>query len=111
MARFYGNVGFADGSKEISPGVFVENIVDRPYYGDVNRNARRIKDGLDINDDIVLTNEISIVADPYALQNFHAIRYVEWMNSKWKVTSVTVQQPRLVLTMGEIYNEQSTQTP
>lgn len=104
MARYYGVIGFADGSVETVPGVWDEVIVERPYFGDVTRNTRRLQSGEYVNDNITISNEISIVSDPYALQNFHAIRYISWMGTKWKVTSVEVQYPRLILSIGDEYH-------
>ncbi len=104
MARYYGVVGFSGGTVETIPGVWDEQIVERPYYGDVTRYTRRLQSGDSINDDIVVNNVISIVSDPYALQNFHAIRYVEWFDTKWKVTNVEVEYPRLILTIGDEYH-------
>lgn len=103
MARFYGLVGYAIIDNDVR-GLYEEEFVQRPYYGDVVRNARRLENSGGVNDNIAITNEISIVADPYAKENFHAIRYVEWMGSKWKVTNVEVQFPRLKLTLGGVYN-------
>jgi len=99
MARYHGNVGYAVQS-ETRPGVWVEVITERPYYGDVIRNNRRLQNGVSVNDNIVVSNEISIVADPYAYANFHTIRYAEFMGVLWKVTNVDVQRPRLVLSLG-----------
>lgn len=104
MARYYGIVGFSGGTVETIPGVWDEQIVERPYYGDVTRYTRRLQSGDSVNDDIVVNNVISIVSDPYALQNFHAIRYVEWFDTKWKVTNVEVEYPRLILTIGDEYH-------
>lgn len=104
MARYYGVIGFADGSVETVPGVWDEVIVERPYFGDVTRNTRRLQSGEYVNDNITISNEISIVSDPYALHNFHAIRYISWMGTKWKVTSVEVQYPRLILSIGDEYH-------
>lgn len=104
MARYYGTVGFSDGSVETVPGVYDEVMVERPYYGDVTRNTRRLQPTEYVNDRVMASNEISIVSDPYALQNFHAIRYVSWMGINWKVTSVEVQYPRLILSIGEEYH-------
>lgn len=104
MARYYGTIGFSAGSAETVPGVWDEVIVERPYYGDVVRNVRRLQSGEYVNDNATVTNEISIVSDPYALQNFHAMRYVAWMGTKWKVTSVEVQYPRLILSIGDEYH-------
>ena len=106
MAKFYGKIGFAE-MAETAPGVWVENITEREYYGDVNRNIRRLQTGMGLNDDISVSNEISIVADPYANENFHSMRYVRYMGAKWKISSVDVQYPRLILTLGGEYNEQT----
>ena len=104
MAKYYGKVGFVDGTVQTSPGVWKERIVEREYYGDVVRNTRRLRETEFLNDGITVGNDISIVCDPYALHNFHAIRYVSWMDTNWKVSSVEVQYPRLLLSIGEVYH-------
>lgn len=104
MAKWYGKIGFSAGTKESAPSVYVEDIQERSYVGDLIRNARRLQTTDKINDDIDVSNEISIVADPYAMNNFHSIRYVTFMGTKWKVTSVDVQYPRLNLSLGGVYN-------
>lgn len=103
MAKFYDRIGYAE-TLETKPGVWEEIITERPYYGDVTRNYRRLENGESVNDDVVINNTISIVADPYAYQHFLAMRYVRWMGVKWKVTNVEVQSPRLLLTIGGVYN-------
>jgi hypothetical protein len=103
VARFYGNVGYAT-SEETAPGVWEDSFTVRPYYGDVIRNVRRWENGEGVNDNLNVNNQISIVADAYAYQNFHAIKYIEWMGNKWKVTSVEVERPRLVLSIGGVFN-------
>ena len=103
MARFCDVVGYAE-MQETAPGVWSEVFTERTYYGDVIRNARRLEDGSHLNNDVTVNNSISILADAYAEQNIHALRYVGWMGAKWKVTNVEVQRPRLVLTIGEVYN-------
>ena len=103
MARFYGQVGYAD-TKETKPDVWTPTITEYSYYGDVLRDLRKL-DGRDrINDDVDLNNRISIVADPYAYEHYHLIRYVVLDGVKWKVTNVEVQRPRLILTVGGLYN-------
>lgn len=79
-------------------------IVERAYVGDILRNSRRLQSGESVNDDLSVNNMISIVADPYANENFFAIRYVQWMGTLWKVTEVEVQSPRLLLRLGGKYN-------
>lgn len=103
MAKFYGIVGYAQ-TEEVDPGVWEEVVVERNYFGDVTRNTRRWEKGESINDDLNINNLISIVADAFAYQHFFAIRYVKWMGSRWKVTNVEVQRPRLILTIGGVYN-------
>lgn len=102
MAKWYGHIGYA--IQVNSDGVWTERMVRRPYYGDVIRNVRRLQSADKLNDDIEIANEISIVSDPFANQNFHSMRYVEFMGSNWKVASVDVQFPRLILTIGGLYN-------
>lgn len=103
MAKYYGAVGYAK-SVEVRPGIWKDEIIERKYYGDVIRNNRRLESGEQVNDDINISNEISILADPYANENFHLIKYVEFMGTKWKVSNITVQFPRLILSVGGVYN-------
>ena len=103
MAKFYGKIGYAE-TKETKPGVWVEQITERSYYGDITRNYRRLQSAEQLNDDININNEIRIVADPYAIDNFHSMRYAEFMGTKWKITNVEVSYPRLILTLGGLYN-------
>lgn len=103
MAKYCGKIGFAE-TKETKPGVWTEQITEHTYFGDMNRNTRRLQSSGNLNDNIVIANELSIVADPYANENFHAMRYVEFMGTKWKISSVEVQYPRLILTLGDEYN-------
>ena len=103
MAKWFGKIGFAE-TKETKPGVWEEIITVREYYGDVTRNTGRCQSSENLTDHIIVSNDISIVADPYAIQNFHSIRYIEFMGTKWKIDNVEVSYPRLILTLGEIYN-------
>ena len=105
MAKFYGAIGFAE-TVEVRPGVISDKITERNYSGDLIRNTRRLQSGNQLNDDIVVSNEISIIADPYANQNFHSMRYVTFMGARWKISNVEVMYPRLILTLGGVYNGQ-----
>lgn len=107
MGKFYGKIGYAE-TRETTPGVWTEEITERNYTGDIIKNTRRWQSGDSLNDDLVINNIISIVADPFAYQNFHAIRYIMWMGASWKVTNVEVQRPRLILTIGGVYNRNAT---
>lgn len=103
MAKFAGKIGFAI-TEETKPGVHTERMVEYMYYGDLTRNTRRLQSSSNLNDNVTISNEISIVANPFAKENFHAMRYVELYGAKWKIDNVEVQYPRLILTLGGVYN-------
>lgn len=103
MARYSGKIGFAENVKT-RPGIWEEQITERHYYGDVNRAVRKLENGTNVNDNIVINNEISIVADPYAQSHVFAIRYAEWQGAKWKVSNAEVLYPRIILSLGGVWN-------
>lgn len=103
MAKFCGVIGFAE-HKETAPGVWTERITEYQYFGDLVRNTRRLQSTDQVNDNVDISNQISIVADPFANQNIHAMRYIEYRGAKWKISNVEVQYPRLILTVGGLYN-------
>lgn len=109
MSKWYGMVGYGITHEE-RPSVWVTNIVERPYYGDMTRIASSSQQGESLNDDIQLKNDVSIIADAYALQNFTLIKYITIMGIRWKVRSVEVQRPRLLLSLGGVYNGQTPET-
>lgn len=103
--KFYGAIGFAKTETD-THGVTREVITERNYYGDLIKNYLRLTSTDKVNSDVTINNEISIISDPYAYENFHAIRYVQFMGSKWTVDSIDVQYPRLILTVGGVYNDE-----
>lgn len=109
MAKWFGKIGYAE-TVETDPGIYVEKITEREYYGDVTRNTRNLQTSGSVNDNVNISNNISIVADPFANQNFHSMRYVEFMGALWKVSNVEVQHPRLILSVGGVYNGETPTT-
>ncbi len=103
MAKFYGKIGYGFAT-ETSPGVWQDVITEYSYFGDVLRDSRLLQETEFVNDDITVGNFVSIVADAYALEHYHRIRYVDWSGTLWKVTNVEVKRPRLNLRFGGIYN-------
>ena len=103
MAKFYGAIGYVVDT-EGSVDVVVEKPIERMYKGDLLKNYRSLEKSEELNDDVRISNQISIVADPYALSHIFAMRYVKWMGTAWKVSTVDVQTPRLILTLGGVYN-------
>jgi hypothetical protein len=105
--KFFGKVGYCEsieGSGERA-GIWEDVVTEREYYGDVLSNNRRYDAQTDsVLDNLNVNNRISIVADAYAYEHFFQMKYVEWMDCKWKVTQVEVQRPRLILHVGGVYN-------
>lgn len=103
MTKYYGKILFSISDKTES-GIYEETIIDRKYKGDVEKNWRRWETGERLNDNININNTISIVADSFLLNNLGMIRAVEWMGSYWKVSSIELKRPRLILEIGGVYN-------
>lgn len=104
MAKWAGVIGFVDDTTETAPSVYREEIVERQYYGDVLKNNRRLVTADKVNDDISVQNQLSIVADAYAMNHFYSMKYATFCGAKWKVADVQVEHPRLTLTLGGLWN-------
>ncbi len=102
--KYYGPVGFSM-EEEVEDGIFKRIIIEHMYTGELTKWISKWQVGDGINDNLNMSNQISIIADPFAYENFHRIVYVEFRKTKWKVTSVEIQYPRLILTVGGLYNE------
>jgi len=105
MAKFFGKIGYITTVEDLeSPGVWVEKSIERDYYGNVERNIPGWQQKDQINDDLTLNNILSIVADSFACENLGSIKWVEWMGSRWAITKAEVKWPRIILTLGGVYN-------
>nr|DAJ94362.1 MAG TPA: hypothetical protein [Caudoviricetes sp.]DAV06990.1 MAG TPA: hypothetical protein [Caudoviricetes sp.] len=104
MTRFCGKIGFGI-TGETSPGVYEDRIYEQLYFGDVTRNSRRLEVSDAINPNITVNNQISILADAYACDHFFDMKYVWWMGARWTISEVEVRRPRLILTLGGVYND------
>lgn len=106
MNKFYDVVGYGETVESPSgSGVWVDEITEYSYFGDVVRNIRRNDSADSVNTDLTVSNAISVVADQYANENFSAIRYVRWNGIRWTVTTVDASKPpRLILNLGKVYN-------
>lgn len=103
MAKFYGKIGYAE-TCETAPGVWSEQITERNYVGDVLKLSQKWQATEKLNDDLTINNSISIIGDEYAYRKLSTMRYVKWMGTSWKITNIDVQRPRLILTIGGVYN-------
>ena len=108
--KFSGVVGFWGEEKEVSPGVWRPEIVERKYTGDVLKNYRSLQRMEKQNANLTTTNQISILSDLYAKQNWHSICYVIWNGVKWSVDNVEIDYPRLTLSLGGVYNGNEEET-
>ena len=103
MAKFCGKVGFVH--YEVSEGsVYKEVATEKTYYGDSYKLSRRYESSNKLNDDLTLNDEISIVADAFAYENFQSLRYVNYLGANWEVTSARVERPRIIMQIGGVYN-------
>lgn len=104
MTKFYGVVGYAQDNVEIAPGVIDSVIIERNYYGDVNRVGIRARMNDNILPSLDITHEFSVMADAFAYEHFSDMRYVHWMGAYWTIKNIEVQRPRLILRVGGVYN-------
>lgn len=103
MARFNGIVGYGTPT-EVVNGVWSEAIVERAYTGDILDETTSIVQTERVSKDIQLQQRISIIADAFALESFQSIKYVEWAGSLWEVNTAQVKRPRLILSLGGVYD-------
>lgn len=105
--KYYGNIGFAISKEKIvdghHTGVWNQDFTVKPYYGELSKPVNKWSTGSGVNDDSSFSTQISIVSDPFAVENFHSIKYAEYLGIKWKVTAVEIMRPRLLLTLGGEY--------
>ena len=104
MAKFYGPIGYSE-TVETKPGVWKDQIIERNDTCEVIRNNTKWTESSDsTNDNLNVNHQFSILADPFAYQNFHSMKYIAFMGAKWKITNIEVKYPRLILTVGGVYN-------
>lgn len=104
MSKWCGKIGYLQ-TIETKPGIWEDNVINEHlYYGELIRDRRLLQNSGGVNDDINLSNQISIIADPFVMQNFQYMKYVEIGNVKWKISDIEVQYNRLILTIGGVYN-------
>jgi len=103
MAKFHGFIGFST-VIETAAGVYEATFTEKEYTGEFLRDVKQWTSGENLNDNLTLSSRVSIIADPFALENIAAIKYVKWQGVKWRVTSFEHQRPRLLLQLGEVYN-------
>lgn len=104
MAKWHGKIGYIE-TVETAPGVWLPQTTERTYSGQIVRaNTRWQQSTESTNDDLNVNCQISILADPFAYHHFSSMKYIELMGAKWKITTVEPAYPRLILSIGGVYN-------
>ena len=103
MAKYCGNIGYCV-EEETKPGVIEPVMKERKYYGDILSLKRNTENGTQINDALLLNTRISVVSDPFATQNRNALKYITLDGIRWKITSIDIQFPRMIVETGGVYN-------
>lgn len=106
MSLFYGPIGFVETVEDpVGSGIWGEQATERNYRGEVSRYSKRWDNGSQqVNPNLTISNTISIVADPYISNHVYAIRYIKWLGGYWEISSVDVESPKLILSIGGVYN-------
>lgn len=102
--RWAGVLGFGISEHNPQTGKSRVSIQERQYYGLVLENSRSWRSDDQINDDLVLSNRLSILIDEYAIENQDKIKYASFNGTYWKVTRIGIDYPRMTLTLGGVYN-------
>lgn len=104
MTKYSGLVGYVT-QEETSPGIWSSVVIEKKMRGDVLRLSNSFnQEPNQVNDNVVIQQRISVVADPYSYANFTSLKYVIYLGVKWKVTGIESQRPRLILTLGDVWN-------
>lgn len=103
MPKCSGVIGYAL-AEETQPGVWTENITEKKYFGDIVRDNRKIVDQGEINSSVNISNNVSIVSNKFMLDNMASMRYISFNKSKWKINSIDIKPPRLIISLGGLYN-------
>ena len=109
MAKYYGIIGFIKTEEvyedNVPTGVFRTQEIERYYSGDIIKNYRRWSDSTEkVNDDVSIDNQFSILADSFITENLSYLKYITYFGAKWKITSVDIQYPRLIINTGGVWN-------
>lgn len=103
MAKFAGRVGYVSQIEEV-PGVWTADITPRMMKGDLIRQQSSSQNGDKVNDDISFNHNVSLLGDAYAFGNYYNIKWIEIDGMKWRVNSVEIKRPRILLGLGGLYN-------
>ena len=104
MAKYSGMIGFSI-QEETRPGVYQEVIHEHKVFGEVYKNASQTTNSGKVNDDVIMNKQISFIMDTFACEHSSNIKYATYLNAKWAVKLIDVQFPRIIITLGGVYND------
>lgn len=108
MSRFRGMIGYAQNVEtEQGSGEWIPDIVEKRHSGNVLKDFARYQSEDVTIPTLTITNKISVVANNYILDNTSKMRYVVWQSAKWEIVSFKFEHPRIILTLGGVYNGNS----
>ncbi len=110
MAKLRGPIGYAT-QRETSPGIWEEAIEEHICSAQLLRSTWSLQSSGAVNDDIRLANRISVLMNPYTNDPKFSIRYICYKGARWRVESVEEIRPRLILTIGGVYNGPTPRIP
>lgn len=107
--KFSGKAGFRIDDVETEHGVYEPIVVVKAIKGSVviNHYQHQNSDKSTI-DNVRITNQLSIVANQFLNEHISNLMYIEFQGVKWKVESFDIRPPRVVVSLGGVYNEQQT---
>lgn len=103
MAKYAGLVGYVTQEQKV-PGVWSSVENPRMMKGDILRQYSTNQDGSKVNGDVSFNHRISLIGDAYSFANYFSIKWIQNDNIKWKVTSIEIQRPRIIVSLGGVYN-------
>ena len=102
--RYRDKIGFAD-QRRTAPGVFQEMIIERVYGGEIVKYSSHYESSATVNGVPKLRNQISVIGDPYILDNHAFIRYAWFHGVRHEVTSIEITDRRVILDLGDVYQD------
>ena len=105
MAKYSGMLGYVMPAKEDPPGIWKPSaVVEKLGRGDLIRQTITNEDVSGLSDGININNQISIIMDPFVNKNLESLKYVILYGTRWEIKSMTINRPRVILTLGGVYN-------
>ena len=100
--KWHGKIGYAMTTEDC--GIWKDSVIEKDYKGDLTKNSVRLQTSDSVNNNLVVKDQVSVVADPFAYANFQYMKYIEIMNTMWSIESVELQYPRLLISVGGVWN-------